>query len=142
MKIKIILTAALATLAIGLAGCTANTENASGTTTASSTVASKTAKDYVDGLDARSLDVANVKEIDVKTLDSKVAATNGVSFTGESDVAMLVLQFKSQDDAMTAQTYYMDQDKKTHANQGLLFVADRDLGQDWFAKYQKGLFQQ
>ena len=142
MKTKFALLAAVSLLTLGLAGCTVAEKNSNGTTDASSTVATKTVSDYLAGLDSRSLTADNQTPVDLSTLDSEVAATDAVSFTGESQVKMILLQFKSQDDAMTAQSYYVGQGMQTHTDQRLLLVAERTLGKDWFAKYQKGIFQQ
>jgi hypothetical protein len=143
LKFRLLLLATVSLLTIGLVGCS-NTDNTTKDTTETTETSSteKSVTDYLAGLSSRGLTADNQQTVDVATLDSQVAATSAISFTGESDTSMMLLQFKTQAEAMTAQTYYTDQDKRTHTDQRLLLISDRTLGKDWFEKYQKGIFQQ
>ena len=60
----------------------------------------------------------------------------------ESGVKMTLLMFKTQDEATSAQAFYSAANMKTHSDQKMLLMSDRDMGKDWFGNYQRGIFEQ
>lgn len=144
-KSKIFALTSVAILALGLVGCSQKEDSYSSkstTTTTESTSKTKTVSDYVKGLDSRGLTADNQTAVDVSTLDKKVPATSAVTFLGESGVKMTLLMFKTQDEATSAQAFYSAANMKTHSDQKMLLISDRDMGKDWFGKYQRGIFEQ
>ncbi|WP_179394790.1 hypothetical protein [Lacticaseibacillus absianus] len=123
----------------GLSGCGVGQTPAS---TGSSTAAVKTPKDYMAGLDARSLAANDQAAVAVRALPAAVAATSGVTFKSASDVQLTLLQFSTQAKADQAKAYYVAQGAQTYTDRKLLLVADRQLAKGWFEKYRSAIFKQ
>jgi hypothetical protein len=71
-----------------------------------------------------------------------VQAMAGVSFKGESGSRLKLLQFSTQSRTQDAWNYYAGLNQLVHSDDRLLLVSNRSMGQEWFEKYQDGIFKQ